>query len=353
MSQTRKTTRRIYVGNVAIGGDAPVSVQSMTKTHTTDVEATVAQITALKEAGCEIIRIAVLNEDAARALGQIKRAVSIAIIADIHFDWRLALMSIEGGVDGLRINPGNIGALWKVKELVSACKDKAIPIRIGVNAGSLQKDILTTYGHPTPEAIVESARRHIEILEEMDFNLIKVSLKASNVPATVEAYRLFSSQYDYPLHVGVSEAGPPPSGIIKSAVGLGILLYEGIGDTMRVSLTAEPQEEVATAYSILRSIGLRSQGMDIVSCPTCGRTRIDLINLVKEAQVRLRPLNKNITVAIMGCEVNGPGEAKEADVGIAGGNGVGLLFKKGEVVKKVKESELLDALVETIEGMSG
>ncbi|KWT76822.1 flavodoxin-dependent (E)-4-hydroxy-3-methylbut-2-enyl-diphosphate synthase [Candidatus Magnetominusculus xianensis] len=346
MSQTR--TRKIYVGTVAVGGDAPISVQSMTKTPTTDVQATVNQIAALKEAGCDIIRIAVLNDDAAEALSKIKRSVSIPIIADIHFDWKLALKSIAGGVDGLRINPGNIGALWKVKELVNACKDKGIPIRIGVNAGSLQKDILMSYGHPTPEAIVESARRHIEILEEMDFNLIKVSLKASNVPSTVEAYRAFSRQYDYPLHIGVSEAGPPPSGIIKSAVGLGILLYEGIGDTMRVSLTAQPEEEVKTAYSILRSIGLRAHGIDIISCPTCGRTRIDLINLVKEAEERLRPLKKTITVAIMGCEVNGPGEAKEADVGIAGGNGVGLLFKKGVVVKKVMESELLDCLVETI-----
>ncbi|WP_420266312.1 flavodoxin-dependent (E)-4-hydroxy-3-methylbut-2-enyl-diphosphate synthase [Candidatus Magnetominusculus dajiuhuensis] len=351
LGTTRKTTRTIYVGTVAVGGDAPVSVQSMTKTPTTDIQATVNQIAALREAGCEIIRIAVLNAAAADALGQIKRAATIPIIADIHFDWKLALRAIANGVDGLRINPGNIGALWKVKELVSACKDKGIPIRIGVNAGSLQKDILQTYGHPTPEAIVESARRHIEILEGMDFNLIKVSLKASNVPSTVEAYRTFSRTYDYPLHIGVSEAGPPPAGIIKSAVGLGILLYEGIGDTMRVSLTARPEEEVKTAYSILRSLGLRKHGIDIISCPTCGRTRIDLINLVREAESRLKPLNKNITVAIMGCEVNGPGEAKEADVGIAGGNGVGLLFKKGVVIKKVMESELLDCLVETIEGL--
>ncbi|MBF0318499.1 MAG: flavodoxin-dependent (E)-4-hydroxy-3-methylbut-2-enyl-diphosphate synthase [Nitrospirae bacterium] len=347
----RKKTRQIHVGAVAVGADAPISVQSMTKTPTTDIAATVNQITALKAAGCEIIRIAVLNEEAALALGQIKRSVSIPIIADIHFDWKLALTAISQGVDGLRINPGNIGALWKVKELVSACKDKEIPIRIGVNAGSLHKDILKDYGHPTPEAIVESARRHIEILEGLDFNLIKVSLKASNVQATVEAYRAFSRIYDYPLHVGISEAGPPSAGIIKSSVGLGILLYEGIGDTMRVSLTAQPEEEVKTAYGILRSLGLRQHGIDIISCPTCGRTRIDLINLVKEAEGRLRPLNRNITVAIMGCEVNGPGEAKEADVGIAGGNGVGLLFKKGVVVKKVMESELLDCLVEAIEGL--
>ncbi|MCG6550916.1 MAG: flavodoxin-dependent (E)-4-hydroxy-3-methylbut-2-enyl-diphosphate synthase [Candidatus Magnetominusculus sp. LBB02] len=345
-------TRKIHIGSVAIGSGSPVSVQSMTKTPTTDIEATVRQITALKEAGCEIIRIAVLNEDAANALGKIKRAVSIPVIADIHFDWKLALMAIANGIDGLRINPGNIGATWKVKELVNACQDKGVPIRIGVNAGSLHKDILKTYGHPTPEAIVESAARHIEILEAMNFNMIKVSLKASNVPATVEAYRAFSRQYDYPLHIGVSEAGPPPGGIIKSAVGLGILLYEGIGDTMRVSLTAEPLEEVRTAWSILKSIGLRKHGIDLISCPTCGRTRIDLINLVKEAEARLRPLKRNITVAIMGCEVNGPGEAKEADVGIAGGNGIGLLFKKGVVIKNVKEAELLDCLVETIEGLS-
>ncbi|MBF0458974.1 MAG: flavodoxin-dependent (E)-4-hydroxy-3-methylbut-2-enyl-diphosphate synthase [Nitrospirae bacterium] len=349
---TRKKTRLIHVGGVAIGGGAPVSVQSMTKTPTTDIQATVNQISALKEAGCEIVRIAVLDEDAADALVHIKRAVSIPIIADIHFDWKLALKAISNGVDGLRINPGNIGALWKVKELVSACKDRGIPIRIGVNAGSLQKDILKTYGHPTPEALVESAARHIEILQDMDFNLIKVSLKASNVTSTVEAYRAFAAIYDYPLHIGVSEAGLPPAGIVKSAVGLGILLYEGIGDTMRVSLTAQPVEEVNTACSILKSLGLRDHGIEIISCPTCGRTRIDLINLVKEAEGRLRPLNRNITVAIMGCEVNGPGEAKEADVGIAGGNGVGLLFKKGVVVKKVMEAELLDCLVETIEGLN-
>nr|ADI87697.1 4-hydroxy-3-methylbut-2-en-1-yl diphosphate synthase [uncultured Nitrospirae bacterium MY2-3C] len=342
-------TKQINIGGVAIGGGAPVSIQSMTKTDTTDVAATVAQIRELQGIGCELVRLAVINEEAARCLSAIRAQVDIPLIADIHFDYRLALIAIAGGIDALRINPGNIGATWKVKEVVAACKDRAIPIRIGVNAGSLPKELLSVHGGPTPAAIVQSAAGHINILRELDFDLIKVSLKASSVPMTVEAYRQFAATYDYPLHIGISEAGPPPSGIIKSAVGLGILLAQGIGDTMRVSLTAPPHDEVHVAYEILKSLGLRRRGIDLVSCPTCGRTRVDLMRLVEEAQQRLAAIDRNITVAIMGCEVNGPGEAKEADYGIASGKGMGLLFKKGQLVGRVEEARLIDALLEMIQ----
>ncbi len=345
----KKKTKQLVIGGVAIGGGAPISIQSMTKTDTTDVAATVSQIRELQQSGCELVRLAVINEDAARCLAAIRGQVDIPLIADIHFDYRLALTAISGGIDALRINPGNIGATWKVKEVVTACKDRGIPIRIGVNAGSLPKDLLQEYGGPTPEAIVQSATRHIDILRELDFDLIKVSLKASNVPMTVDAYRQFSATYDYPLHIGISEAGPPSTGIIKSAVGLGILLAEGIGDTMRVSLTAPPQEEVRVAYEILKSLGLRRRGIDIVSCPTCGRTRVDLMRLVAQAQPRLAAIDSNATVAIMGCEVNGPGEAKEADYGIASGSGMGLLFKKGQLVGRVEEARLIDALIEMVQ----
>jgi len=348
-TMTTKTTRRINVGGVAVGGGAPVSVQSMTKTKTADVAATVAQIKELEAAGCEIIRAAVPNEEAAAALGQIKKQIGIPLIADIHFDYRLALTAVAGGVDALRINPGNIGALWKVREVVAACLDCGVPIRIGVNAGSLQKDLLEKYGHPTPEALVESAEQNVEILESLGFSAIKLSLKASDVPRTVEAYRLFSQRHDYPLHLGISEAGPSFSGIIKSAVGMGILLYEGIGDTMRVSLTAPPEEEVRVAWEILKSLGKRHRGLNLISCPTCGRCRVNLVEVVKEAEERLRGMDKTVTVAIMGCEVNGPGEAREADFGLAGGNGEALIFKHGKVIKKVKQSEMLDALIKAIE----
>lgn len=348
MRKGRKNTRQIHVGSVAVGGGSPISVQSMTKTDTRDVNATVQQILALESAGCEIIRLAVPDMEAAQALGSIKRDVSIPIIADIHFDWRLALEAIRQGVDGLRLNPGNIGAKRKVKEVVLAAKEKNIPIRIGVNAGSLEKELLQKYGHPTSEALVESAEGHIRILEELDFQNIKVSLKASNVMRTVDAYRLFSEKYDYPLHIGISEAGPPFSGMIKSAVGLGILLSEGIGDTVRVSLTAEPEEEVRVAYEILKSLGLRQRGPEIISCPTCGRCQIDLMPLAQKVETALKEVKKPISVAVMGCVVNGPGEAGEADFGIAGGKGMGLVFKKGEVVKKVKEEELLATLIELI-----
>ncbi|MEW5745928.1 MAG: flavodoxin-dependent (E)-4-hydroxy-3-methylbut-2-enyl-diphosphate synthase [Nitrospirota bacterium] len=345
---TRRPTREIRVGSVAVGGQNPITVQSMTKTDTRTVGATVEQIRALEAAGCEIVRLAVPDEAAARALGPIRQGVSIPMIADIHFDWRLALEAIRQGIDGLRLNPGNIGAGWKVKEVVLAAKDRKVPIRIGVNAGSLEKELLEKYGHPTPEALVESAEGHIRILEDLDFRDIKVSLKASNVMKTVEAYRLFSRKYDYPLHIGISEAGPSFSGIIKSAVGLGILLEEGIGDTMRVSLTAEPEEEVRVAYEILKSLGIRQRGPEIVSCPTCGRCCIDLKPLAQKVESAIKDMKEPITVAVMGCVVNGPGEAREADFGIAGGKGMGLVFKKGEVVKQVKEEELLEALMKVI-----
>ncbi len=347
--EARKKTKTIYVGRVPIGGENPIAVQSMTKTDTADIKSTTKQIKSLEALGCEIIRLAVPDMNAAKALGKIKKSINIPMIADIHFDWRLALEAIEQGVDGLRINPGNIGAKWKIKEVVTAAKERGIPIRVGVNAGSLEKELLRKYGHPKPEALVESAGRHIEILEELSFTNIKVSLKASEVLKTIEAYRLFSERYNYPLHIGVSEAGPPSRGVVKSSVGLGILLSEGLGDTIRVSLTAEPEEEVRVAYEILRSLGLRKRGVDIISCPTCGRCKIDLKGLATKVEYRLRDLDKPITIAVMGCVVNGPGEAREADFGIAGGKGRGILFKKGELVKTVKEDELLDALLEEIE----
>lgn len=346
---TRRKTRTIYAGKVPIGGENPIVVQSMTKTNTADIKSTVKQIKSLEASGCEIIRLAVPDMSATKALGKIKKFISIPMIADIHFDWRLALEAIKQGIDGLRINPGNIGAKWKIKDVVTSARERGIPIRIGVNAGSLEKDLLKKYGHPEPEALVESAGRHIQILEEFNFTNIKVSLKASEVLKTVEAYRLFSERYDYPLHIGISEAGPPPGGIIKSSVGLGILLSEGIGDTIRVSLTAEPEEEVRVAYMILGSLGLRRKGVDIISCPTCGRCRIDLKGLVTKVEAGLRNIDKPITVAVMGCVVNGPGEAREADFGMAGGKGRGILFKKGKIIKTVKEDELLDALLKEIE----
>jgi (E)-4-hydroxy-3-methylbut-2-enyl-diphosphate synthase len=350
MTPKRKKTRKIYVGNVPVGGGSPVSVQSMTKTDTRNISATVRQIRALERAGCEIIRLAVPDMDAAKALGKIKKAVNIPVVADIHFNWRLALEAIRQGVDGLRINPGNIGAKWKIKEVVDALKDKNIPVRVGVNAGSLEKDLLRKYKHPTPEALVESAMRHIALLEEMDYRNIKVSLKASGVMATVSAYRLFSEKCDYPLHIGISEAGPQFSGTIKSSVGLGVLLWEGIGDTIRVSLTAPPVKEVRVAYEILRSLGLRKRGVEIISCPTCGRCQVNLKQLVSDAEKRLKDIEKPLTVAVMGCAVNGPGEAREADFGIAAGKGMGVIFKKGKIVGKAKENKLIDSLMKEIKG---
>ncbi len=345
----RRKTKRIWIGRVPVGGGEPVVVQSMTKTDTRDVRATVRQIRRLQRLGCEIVRVAVPDMEAATALGEIKKRIEIPLIADIHFDWRLALEALRQGVDGLRINPGNIGARWKIKEVVDAARDRAVPIRIGVNSGSLEKDILKKYGSPTAEALVESASRHIGILKDLGFDMIKVSLKGSNVNLTVEAYRLFAERFDYPLHIGITEAGPPPLGIVKSAVGLGILLNEGIGDTIRVSLTATPYEEVRTAYEILASLGIRQRGADIISCPTCGRCNLDIIRIAREVKRRLASVPTDATVAVMGCVVNGPGEAKEADYGVAGAKGEGILFRKGKVVRRVKESEMVDALIELIQ----
>ena len=350
---SRKTTKQITVGTVKIGGGAPVAVQSMCNTDTRDASKTLEQISHLEQAGCEIVRLAVPDSDAAQSLGSIRKGTKIPLIADIHFDYRLALEAVKQGVDGLRINPGNIGGKDKVSEVVRACKEKGIPIRIGVNAGSLEKQLLEKYGHPTPEAIVESAFGHIRILEDLDYRNIKVSLKASDVITTVQSYRLFSEKSDYPLHIGISEAGTLFSGTVKSSVGLGILLAEGIGDTMRVSLTADPVEEVRVAWEILKSLKLRQRGVNIISCPTCGRTEIDIIGLAQEVEKRLGHIKEPITVAVMGCVVNGPGEAREADAGIAGGKGVGLLFKYGEIVKKLSEEDLADALVREVEEIVG
>jgi (E)-4-hydroxy-3-methylbut-2-enyl-diphosphate synthase len=342
--KNRRKTKTIYIGNVPIGGDNPIVVQSMTKTDTLDINSTIKQIKSLEKEGCEIIRIAVPNMDSAKVLNLIKKAINIPLIADIHFDWRIALEAIEQGIDGLRINPGNIGAIWKIKEIIKAAKERSIPIRIGVNAGSIEKDILRKYGHPTPEALVESAAKNISILEDLQFDMIKVSLKASDVLKTVKAYKIFSEKYDYPVHIGISEAGPPPYGIIKSSIGLGILLSEGIGDTIRVSLTAKPEEEVIVAYGILSSLGLRQRGVDIISCPTCGRCKIDIINLTKKVQKKLKKIEEPLKIAVMGCVVNGPGEAKEADIGIAGTKGRGIVFKKGKIIKQVDQNELLNEL---------
>jgi (E)-4-hydroxy-3-methylbut-2-enyl-diphosphate synthase len=338
-------TRQILVGKLPVGGGAPISVQSMCSTDTRDVAATLAQIEGLTAAGCDIVRCAVPDEDAARALAEIRKGCSIPLVADIHFDYRLALLALENGVDALRLNPGNIGERWKVEEVVRACAERRVPIRIGVNGGSLEKELLAKYGHASAPAMVESALGHIRILEELGYEEIKVSLKASDVRRTVDAYRLLADQVDYPLHIGITEAGTTWGGTIKSAVGLGALLYDGIGDTLRVSLTGDPVEEVRVGWEILRSLDLRERGPVFISCPTCGRCQIDLIPIAEEVERRLRDLPKKIVVAVMGCVVNGPGEAREADVGIAGGKGQGLLFRRGEVVRKVAQEELADALV--------
>ncbi len=342
----RRQTRKIQIGDVAVGGDAPISVQSMCNTDTRDIAATTAQIESLAAAGCEITRCAVPDEAAATALAAICAQSRIPVIADIHFDYRLALLSLQAGVAGLRLNPGNIGARWKVAEVVQACAERAVPIRIGVNSGSLEKVLLEKYGHPTAEAMVESALGHIRLLEDLDYREIKVSLKSSDVSRTVAAYRLLAGQVDYPLHIGVTEAGTTWSGTIKSAVGLGALLYDGIGDTLRVSLTGDPVEEVRVGWEILKSLELRERGPVFISCPTCGRCQIDLIRVAEEVEKRLHDLPVKLTIAVMGCVVNGPGEAREADLGIAGGKGQGLLFRRGEVIRRVPEAELADALVD-------
>ncbi len=348
----RKKTRQISLGTLKIGGSAPVAVQSMCNTDTRNVQETLAQIRRLEQAGCEVVRLAVPDSEAVQALGKIRKETTLPLIADIHFDYRLAVEAVKQGVDALRINPGNIGGKDKTEEVVRACRDRGIPIRIGVNAGSLEKQLLEKYRHPTPEAIVESAFGHIRILEELNFTSIKVSLKASDVLTTVQAYRLFSGKSDYPLHIGISEAGTIFSGTIKSSVGLGILLAEGIGDTLRVSLTADPVEEVRVGYEILKSLKIRQRGVNVISCPTCGRTEIDIISLAQEVERRLAGIKEPLTVAVMGCVVNGPGEAREADVGIAGGKGIGLLFKHGEIIRKLSEAELADALVREAEALA-
>jgi (E)-4-hydroxy-3-methylbut-2-enyl-diphosphate synthase len=348
----KKLTRQIRIGTILIGGGAPCSVQSMCSTDTRNIAATTQQITALSEAGCELVRCAVLDSDAAEALGTIKAGISIPLIADIHFDYKLALTALKKGVDGLRINPGNIGEKWKVQEVVQAARERSVPIRIGVNAGSLEKELLEKFGHPTAEAMVESALRHVRILEELGYDQIKISIKASDVMKTIEAYRLLSQRVDYPLHIGITEAGTTFSGTIKSSVGLGILLSEGIGDTLRVSLTGNPVDEIRVGYGILNALGLRQRGINLVSCPTCGRCQINLVPVAEEVERRLQGVTKPLTVAIMGCVVNGPGEAREADVGVAGGKGEGLLFRHGKVIRKVPEKDLADALVAEVEQMA-
>ncbi|HHW67394.1 flavodoxin-dependent (E)-4-hydroxy-3-methylbut-2-enyl-diphosphate synthase [Defluviitalea raffinosedens] len=348
-SLCRRPTRTVAIGDIFIGGKHPIAIQSMCNTDTRNVVETVKQIHSLEKVGCEIIRVAVPDMEAAHAIREIKRQIHIPLVADIHFDYRLALTCIQNGIDKLRINPGNIGGKEKVKEVVKAAKERGVPIRIGVNAGSLEKSLLKKYGGVTPEALVESAQNHIYILEELDFHDIVVSIKASNVLLSLRAYEEFSKKMDYPLHVGITEAGTIRSGTIKSAVGIGAILSRGIGDTIRVSLTGDPLEEVRCAKEILKALGLRSFGVEFISCPTCGRTEIDLISLANEVEKRCMDMNKNIKIAVMGCVVNGPGEAREADIGIAGGKGVGLIFKKGEIIKKVPEDQLLEALLQEID----
>ncbi len=344
-------TKQIKVGNVLVGGGAPVSIQSMTNTRTDDVEATLRQIRELAAAGCEIIRVAVPDMAAAKAVGKIKEQCPLPLVVDIHFDYKLALEAIAAGADKVRINPGNIGSEDRVKAVADACRQKNIPIRIGVNGGSLEKPLLAKYGGVCPEAMVESAFGHIKLLNKFDFDDICVSLKSSSVPMTMKAYQIMSQESDYPLHIGVTEAGTVRMGTLKSAVGIGGLLALGIGDTMRVSLSADPVEEVYAARDILKAAGIRKEGAELVSCPTCGRTRIDLISLAGEVEERLKTVDKPITVAVMGCVVNGPGEASAADCGIAGGVGEGLLFKKGQIIKKVPQDQLVDelfALIDTL-----
>lgn len=341
--------KQIVVGGVPIGGGAPVTIQSMTNTPTRNVEATVEQIRRLAAAGCEIIRVAVPDMEAAQAVGEIKKQISIPLVVDIHFDYRLALEAVKQGCDAVRINPGNIGSPDRVAAVAAACKERGVPIRIGVNGGSLEKPLLAKFGGATPEALVESAFGHIKLLEDCDFTDICISLKSSSVPVTMGAYKLMDEKSAYPLHIGVTETGTPKMGILKSAVGIGGLLALGIGDTIRVSLSADPLEEVYAARDILKAAGVRKEGPELISCPTCGRTQIDLIGLAYEVEERLKAVDKPITVAVMGCVVNGPGEAGAADVGLAGGVGEGLLFKKGEIIKKVPQDELVDELFRLIE----
>lgn len=345
----REETKTVMVGNVAVGGGNPITVQSMTNTKTEDVAATVAQILSLEATGCDIIRVAVPTMEAAEAISEIKKAIHIPLVADIHFDYKLAIASIENGADKIRINPGNIGSVERLAKVVAKCKEKNIPIRVGVNSGSLEKELLEKYGHPTPEALVESAVNQCRAIEALGYDNLLVSIKSSDVTTSVEAYTLAAKQLPYPMHLGITEAGTSWAGTIKSSVGLGALLHAGLGDTLRVSITGAPEEEVRVGKQILKSMNLIKGGIDIVSCPTCGRTEIDLIGIAKEVELRCKALDKEIKVAVMGCVVNGPGEAKEADIGLAGGKGVGIIFKKGTLIRKVPEAELVDALMEEIE----
>ncbi|MGB2803576.1 MAG: flavodoxin-dependent (E)-4-hydroxy-3-methylbut-2-enyl-diphosphate synthase [Candidatus Zixiibacteriota bacterium] len=342
----RKKTKKVWVGEVPVGGGAPISVQSMTKTDTRDVSSTIRQIRKLEKAGCEIIRVAVPDMKAVSGLPKIKKAIKIPLVADIHFDYRLALKAIDAGVDKLRINPGNIGEKWKIREIVKAAKERKTPIRVGVNAGSLPRDLLKKHKKAKPSVLVEAALRQVRMLEDLSFNDIVISLKAFDVPVTVEAYKLISKKTKYPLHLGITEAGLPQAGSVRSALGIGMLLASGIGDTIRVSLTGDPVEEVRVGYEILKSLNLREHGPTIISCPTCGRCEIDIISLTKKVERAVRNIEAPIKIAVMGCAVNGPGEARDADVGIAGGKGYGVVFRRGKVVGKAKEQDLVKRLLE-------
>jgi len=348
----KKKRNKVKIGNIMIGGGAPIAVQSMTKTDTSNIDATVKQIRKLEQAGCQIVRCAVPDEKAAYALSEIKKQINIPLVADIHFNHRLAVIAAEMGADKLRINPGNIGDIEKIKAVVAAAKERKIPIRIGVNSGSLEKKIKKKYNHVTAEALVKSALKNIRILEKLNFFDIVVSIKATSVPMTIAAYRMIAKKVNYPLHVGVTESGIPKIGLVRSSVGIGVLLAEGIGDTIRVSLTGDPTEEVRVGFEILKSLELAYHGITIISCPTCGRCKINLEAIASEIEEKTRHIRQPLRVAIMGCEVNGPGEAADADVGLAGGNGVGLIFREGEVVRKVPEAEMIEALLDEIESMA-
>lgn len=350
-TKERRKTKKVMVKDVGIGGDSPISVQSMTNTKTYDIKGTVEQIHTLEEAGCDIIRVAVPDKESADAISKIKKQIHIPLVADIQFDYRLAIESIKQGADGLRINPGNIGDADRVNKVVEMAKSHKIPMRIGVNSGSLEKDLLKKYGKPTPEAMVESALRHVDMLEDLNFTDIVISIKSSDVISSIRAYELISKKVDYPLHLGITEAGTLLSGTIKSSVGLGVLLYQGIGDTIRVSLTGDCIDEVKVGFEILKSLNLRENGINIISCPTCGRTEINLINIVKEVEQKLAHIKKPLKVAVMGCIVNGPGEAREADIGIAGGNKKVAIFMKGEIIKTVPEEAAVSELIEEIKKM--
>lgn len=348
MSCKRKMTREINIGGVKIGGNNPIAIQSMCNTDTRDVKSTVEQIKKLEKAGCEIIRVAVPDMQAAECIRDIKNSIDIPLVADIHFDYRLALKCMDNGIDKIRINPGNIGSADRVKQVADMAKKNHIPIRVGVNSGSLEKELVEKYGGVTPQGLVESALRHVKLLEQNDFYDTAISIKASNIPFSVEVYELLSNTVDYPLHVGITEAGTVWGGTIKSAIGIGAILSRGIGDTIRVSLTGDPVEEIYAAKEILKDLNLRKFGVEFISCPTCGRTSIDLIKIANEVESKIKDIDKNIKVAVMGCAVNGPGEAREADIGIAGGHGEGLIFKKGEILRKVPEEKLVDELLKEI-----